>query len=98
MTVAASVVLIMHMMAIGIIALVMMIAHARCPAITQLCQYTSSVGVRIVLNVALLQYKLQGLTRFQSKGLSLGTLAIVSSGLYSSSNGLTSRLRFELCK
>ena len=98
MTVTASVILIMHVMACGIIALKPVIAHSRCPAIAQLCQYTARVGVRMGFNTALLQHLLQGMSRFQSRAWVLGILAISLTGLYSSSSGLTSRFRFELCK
>lgn len=98
MAVTAPVILIMHMTTGGIVALKPVIAHLGCPAIAQLCQYTGCKWIFLVFHPALLQYLLQGMCRFQSSGWFFGILAISLSGLYSSSSGLTSRFRFELCK
>ena len=98
MTVTASVILIMHVMACGIIALKPVITQLGGPAIAQFCQHAGRKWIFMVFKPALLQYLLQGFCRVQSSAWFLGILAISFSGLYSSSRGLTSRLRFELCK
>ncbi len=98
MAVTATVVAVMNMPAPGIITLKMMITQCSSAAVGQICKHLVRKRINVFSPCRLPDDLLNRMAWFQSSRVDFGILAIWSSSLKSSSNGLTIRFRLDVCR
>jgi len=98
MTVAATMVLVVHFLAVGIVTSVMMITQSSGSAIGELRKHLLAKCIAKCIRLCLPEDLLNGMHGYQIILLSLGIFAIWSFSLKSSSRGLTIRFRLVVCR